>query len=114
MKGTFPAKKICIAVFLTALLVWGCGNDSNKAKAKTPTKTLAPIQPEKSKHHPISYHLVKKTYKGRTIYIYDRNDLPLTGVPLATIKQRANAGDPAAEYELGRRLGKGEGVTRDI
>jgi hypothetical protein len=110
MNGAFPAKKTCIAVFLTVLLVWGCGNDSDKAEAKTPAKTPAPIQQEKTKHHTITYHRVKTNYKGRTIYIYDRNDLPLTGVPLITIKQRANSG----EYELGRRLGKGYGVTRDI
>jgi hypothetical protein len=120
----FPIGTRAFSVLIAVLFCCGCNNPDNGGTAQgstasapaaqVATETTEPVHHEKTEKGLAAYHKVKKTYNGQTVYLLDIDDLPLQGVPLATLKQKANAGDPAAEYELGRRLGKGEGVTRDL
>jgi TPR repeat protein len=106
--------KVAITILVAAFYICACGNDNNKASAQTATESSAPVQSKDTEKSPQAYRIVEKTYNGQTIQMLDVDDFPLRGVPMETIKEKAGKGDPAAQYELGRRLGKGEGVGRDI
>jgi hypothetical protein len=107
-KNTFAAA--CIAT----LLFSACDNGNSNTTPQTATESAAqtPAKPDKPKKAAQAYRRVKKTYNGQTIYLLEMDDFPLRDVPLTTIRRDAEAGDPNSEYELGRRLGAGEGVDR--
>jgi len=116
MKNLSLTTRAIVMGLFAALFIWGCDKDDSTAATQTVNDSTVqtPAKVDKRQKAPQTYQRVKKTYNGQTIYLLDIDDFPLRGVPLATIREDANAGDPAAQYELGRRLGAGEGVPRDI
>jgi hypothetical protein len=103
-----------IAAFIASLLLSGCGKSDSNAPAQAATGPSRPAQTAKADKKLQRYRRAKKIYNGQTVYLLEMDDFPLRDVPLATIRENAEAGDPAAEYELGRRIGIGEGVEQDF
>jgi hypothetical protein len=110
--------KFIIAFIIFSLLCCCDNNDSNSdnemASEETITEAPSPGQNNKTTQNQPAYNRTEKSINGKEFYQYNIDDFPLNDEPWETVRQKAKTGDPAAQYELGRRLSKGEGVTRDI
>jgi TPR repeat protein len=111
---------IALLILILALLT-GCENNDRPDPAQhirqqepaqittenqqqTPTESEEPAQ---------KIHTTTKFYNGQEYVAYDI-DPPLMHLPLAEIQKRAEADDPAAISELGRRYVHGQGFLQDL
>lgn len=119
MTTLFSHQKAAVCVLIAAFFLFGCGNndsnaDTGKFSAEISNEGATKGQDEKTVQNPTAYKRVEKTYNGQKIILFEMNDLPLTGESLDSVKEKANNDDPAAQYELGHRLCKGDGIIRNL
>lgn len=95
---TFAPLVLIAALLLT--LPTGCDSNNQNTSASQSSGERQTIR------------TVPMFYNGQEFEGYDI-DPPLKDVPLSEIMERAEANDPAAISELGRRYIRGEGVPRD-
>jgi TPR repeat protein len=117
--------KITSLVLIPALLlalVAGCGNNEQLDTTEPTTQQQAVSHkngvqqqqtPTESEEPAQKIRTITKFYNGQEYVAYDITP-PLMHLPLAEIQKRAEADDPAAISELGRRYIHGQGVFQDL
>jgi TPR repeat protein len=118
MQHTIP---LILTPALLLTLLTGCENNDRQATGQ-PARQQEPVQiysedqqqtPTESEEPAQKIRTVTKFYNGQEYVAYDINP-PLMHIPLAEIQKRAEADDPAAISELGRRYVHGQGVLQDL
>jgi hypothetical protein len=87
MTITLP-KKVLVAAWIATLLFCGCDNGNSNTTTQTATESAAqaPSKSDNRKKAAQAYRRVKKTHNGQTVYVFEIDDFPLRGVPLATLQ----------------------------
>jgi TPR repeat protein len=121
MKLFFKSIKSASALLCLFCLLSGCGNnqktsitdhgpeqESTEAKNEVRQQTQAETEEQSA-----TIRTITKYFNGQEYLAY-HIDPPLLNVPLSEIMERADAGEPAAISELGRRYIHGQGVPRNL